>query len=90
MFYTKFAKIISVIMLFIGITQIILGFVVINSEDPKLAAARYLGSHTSGEAIDKGFLYIFIAISLGVLAEISTNLYQKVQNKSKSNEKVDK
>ena len=90
MFYTKFAKIISAIILFMGITRIILGFVVINAEDPKLAAARYLGNHTSGEAIDKGFLYLFIAISLGVLAEISTNLYQKVQEKSKANEKVDK
>ena len=78
MFYTKFAKIISAIMLFMGIARIILGFVVANAEDPKLAAARYLGSHASGEAIDKGFLYIFIATSLGVLAEISTNLYQKV------------
>ena len=67
-------------MLFMGITQIILGVVVINAENPKLAAARYLGSHTSGEAIDKGFLYIFIAISLGVLTEISINLYQKVKN----------
>jgi len=77
MFYTKFAKIISAIILFMGITQIIMGFIVANAEDPKLVAARYLGNHTSGEAIDKGFLYIFIAISLGVLSEIITHLKPK-------------
>jgi len=54
-----------------------MGFIIANAEDPKLVAARYLGNHTSGETIDKGFLYIFIAISLGVLSEISTHLKPK-------------
>jgi len=55
-----------------------MGFIVANAEDPKLVATRYLGNHTSGEAIDKGFLYISIAISLGVLSEISTYLKPKI------------
>lgn len=82
MFYTKFAKIISALMLFIGIIGVTIGLIVASSDSPKLAAARYLGNHTSGEAIDKGLLYIFIAISLGVLAEISTNIYKQNQSTS--------
>ena len=86
MFYTKIAKFISAIILLLGIFRIAMGIVVVTSETPKLAAARYLGSGTSGEAIDKGFLYIFIAITLGVLVEISITL----QKKNDKNFKVEK
>ena len=89
MFYTKFAKIISIIMLFVGITKIAMGFFVASTDNPKLAAARYLGNHTSGETIDKGFLYVFIAVSLGVLVEISINIQKRGQAKSKTDEKLD-
>ena len=83
MFYTKIAKIISAILLFLGITRVLMGIFVATSENPKLFAARYLGNHTSGEAIDKGLLYIFIAVSLGVLVEISITLHNKCKDESK-------
>ncbi|MCB4761966.1 MAG: hypothetical protein LGB78_09875 [Sulfurovum sp.] len=83
MFYTKTAKIISAIILFMGITRVAMGFLVANSGNPKLAATEFLGNHTSGEAIDKGFLYIFIAIVLGVLVEISINIQKRNSEKSK-------
>jgi len=88
MFYTKIAKIISAIILFIGITRVAMGFFVAGTDNPQLAAIRYLGNYTSGEAIDKGFLYIFIAIALGVLVEISVNI-QKNLEQPKIDEKTD-
>ena len=82
MFYTKIAKVISVIILFLGIARISMGIIVITSETPKLAAARYLGSGTSGEAIDKGLLYILIAITLAVLVEISVAVHKNTLDKN--------
>jgi len=87
MFYTKTAKIISAILLFLGITRVLMGIFVATSENPKFLAAQYLGNHTSGEAIDKGFLYIFIAVSLGVLVEISITLQNQHKEESKTENK---
>ena len=88
MFYTKIARVISAIILFLGISRILMGIFVITSETPKLAAARLLGTHTSGEAIDKGFLYILIAVTLGVLVEISISVQKKSQENSKVDQKI--
>ena len=60
---------------------------VAGSDDPKLAAARYLGHRTSGEAIDQGFFYILIAITLGVLVEISMSLHKRTLKDSKEDKK---
>jgi hypothetical protein len=90
MFYTKTAKIISAILLFLGVMRVLMGILVATSENPKLLAARYLGNHTSGEAIDKGFLYIFIAISLGVAAEISINIKKIYENDKEEDSVNDK
>jgi len=84
MFYTKIAKIISALLFFIGISRVLMGVFVLTSENPKLQAAKYLGRHTSGEAIDKGLFYIFIAVSLGVLVEISVTLHNASKKDSKT------
>jgi len=74
MFYTKIAKFISAIILFLGMSRVLMGILVVTSENTKLAL-QYFGNKTSGEAIDQGFLFIFIAIILGLLTEISVNLH---------------
>ena len=83
MLYTRMAQLMLVIILLLGIMKISLGLIVATSENPKLAAARFLGSRTSGEMIDKGLLYIFIAITLGVLVEISINIKKNNDKNSK-------
>ena len=85
MFYTKFAKIISGIILFLGLARVAMGILVASTDNPKLAAAQYLGNHTSGEAIDKGLLYVLIAVSLGVLVEISMNIHNRSQDQPEPN-----
>ena len=45
----------------------------------KFRSLRYPGSHTSGEAIDRGLTYILIAIILGVITEISISVHKKSQ-----------
>ena len=77
MFYTHLAKIASAIILFLGTSRVLLGFIVISSDDSKQSAALFLGRHTSGEAIDQGFFYILIALALGVLTEISIAIHKR-------------
>lgn len=40
------------------------------------AVKRYIGSGTTGEAIDQATYVLFCAIALGVLAEISKSLHR--------------
>jgi len=87
MFYTNLARIASAIILFLGSTRVLTGFIVAGSDNPQLGAELFLGRHTSGEAIDQGFLYILIAITLGVLVEISMVLHKKPQKTSIENKK---
>jgi len=77
-FYTKTAKVISVILLFMGIMRVFMGVIVASSEDPVTNAALYLGNSNSGEAVNEGLLVFFVSIVLGVLTEMSTNLNNKV------------
>ncbi len=76
-FFTKLARIIAVIMLFACTFRLVLGFYVASIDDPverAAVAARYLGRFTSGEAIDRGFYGLILAVALGVLVEISSSL----------------
>jgi hypothetical protein len=75
MFFTYASRILSILLLLIG-TFLILTAVAIVSGYTGLsyeeALARYLpASKTTGEAIDKGSLYILIAVALGTLSEMS-------------------
>ena len=56
--------------------QVAIGFLVafgaLEIESNHTAASGLLGRATSGEVIDKGMMYIFFALVLGVLCEISS------------------
>lgn len=74
MLFTTLGRIVATLTLLLGIMRVALGFVVAWSADPAAAGARYLGSSTSGEAIDRGLMTILVALALGVLTDISRNL----------------
>lgn len=71
MIFTKAGRVISVIAVIFGMLRIVLGISAANSSDPNAFAARYIGSVTSGEAIDQGIEYLLFGVVLGVLTDIS-------------------
>ena len=79
MFYTKIARLVLYIMLTLGILRFSMGLSIATGVIVESEPGRYLGTATSGEAIDKGLLYILIAIILGVLVEISKAVHEKAQ-----------
>ena len=78
MFYTKIARIVSYIMLTFGIIRFSMGLSIATGIVVESEPGRYLGTATSGEAMDKGLFYILIAITLGVLVEISKAVHEKI------------
>lgn len=74
MLFTTLGRIAATLIFLFGVSRIVIGFSVAGSEELAANAARYLGSSTTGEAIDGGFLMILIALSLGVLTDISRNV----------------
>ena len=80
MFFIKLGRIFAWVILVLGVMRVLMGFAVANIDDAQqraLATARYLGSGTTGHAIDKGSLYILLAIALGILAEIGIAINRK-------------
>lgn len=69
--FTKTARIIAWCVTILGILRVAMGVLVINSEPSTVAAARFLGSKTTGEAIDQGLYWFACGILIGVLTEIS-------------------
>jgi len=72
MFFTKLARIIAILALAFGIARVSIGFYVAfiePKEAREAAGARYIGSKSSGEAIDQGIYIILFAVALGKLAE---------------------
>ena len=74
MSYTKSGRVVAGILLFIGVSACVIGLSVATGIIVEPEPGRYLGSKTSGEAIDRGLYYVFIAICLGVLTEISLSV----------------
>jgi len=67
-------------LLIFGTFRLGAGFFVASADDPEVRAsmaARYLGSASSGEAIDQGALVIVVAIAFGILVKIARSLSQR-------------
>ena len=68
---------ISRIALILGILRLSLGFFVAFAFDTRegmiAASKRYLGTSTSGEAIDRGMYMIIAGVVIGLLAKIAKN-----------------
>jgi hypothetical protein len=73
MFFTKAARIIAIVAIVLGLLRVLVGNYVAfhKPEGRDLVQSRYLGSSTSGQAIDQGIYIILFAMALGTLAEIS-------------------
>lgn len=72
--FTVLGRAAATLILIFAIFRIVAGVTAATSDDPVAAATRYLGSSTSGQAIDSGIELIFYALVLGTLAEISRTL----------------
>ncbi|MEP3671586.1 MAG: hypothetical protein ABJM86_01415 [Hyphomicrobiales bacterium] len=75
MFFVKLGKFAAWAILVVGILKFATGFIIATiSDTPETRIAiskRYLGSQTTGEAIDQGLMIILIAIVLGLLVKIA-------------------
>ena len=74
MLFTVLGRAAATLMLLFAIFRIAAGLTVAMSDNPAALAARYLGSSTSGQAIDGGIELIFYALVLGTITEISRNM----------------
>ena len=66
-------RIVAWLALIFGVLRIGIGLFVASMDDAAsraAAAARYLGSSTSGEAIDQGFKIALFGLVLGILVKI--------------------
>lgn len=81
MFFTKVGLVIAWLLVIAGVLRAGMGFYLAGENDPALIS-RYLGSHTTGEAIDRGILYVLIGVSVGIVAEISRSVAAKSDAKA--------
>jgi hypothetical protein len=75
MFFTRVGKVLAHLVFWCSVFRILVGvYVLFGAPDLATSMAaqrRYLGSATGGEAIDRGALWVLVAVALGVLCEIS-------------------
>lgn len=74
MFFAKLARSIAALALVFGVIRLLTGVYVASIEPQEArqaAAARYIGSKSSGQAIDQGTYAIIFAVALGTLASIA-------------------
>jgi hypothetical protein len=74
--FSRITKIIAVIVLFLGCVRLALGFTIgLELLGPRDEwGPRYLGSTSSGQAINQAVIVIAVALALGTLAEIALTL----------------
>lgn len=74
MFFPKLARIVAGLALVFGLFRVLVGFYVANIEPleaREAARVRYIGSKSTGQAIDQGVYTILFAVTLGTLASIA-------------------
>lgn len=70
MIFCKIARILGIAGAVFGLMGVVLGLTVALSDTPAADTARYLGSKSSGEAIDQGILRFVAAVVIGAVGEI--------------------
>ena len=73
MFFTKVGRGVAWLAFGFGVLRVVTGFAVAYSGDQSLAP-EYLGTKTSGQAINQGQWAILFGIGLGILTEISQSV----------------
>lgn len=85
MTFTKLGRIVAVLAVAFGVLRLAMAIMVLSSEDPASAAPAFLGTKTTGQALDRGIYTIVFGILVGVLTDISVsvaNLRPKQAKKS--------
>ncbi|OOG73862.1 hypothetical protein B0E45_06105 [Sinorhizobium sp. A49] len=80
MFFIRIGNVVAWVALIFGALRVAIGVFVASADDPETRArmaARYLGSSTSGEAIDQGILVMVFAIAFGILVKIARSLSKR-------------
>lgn len=75
MIFTKVGRVIAWLAVAFGGLRIALGFGLAGGSAE--AAQRYLGSATTGEAIDQGLMLVVFGIAIGILTDISRSVMAK-------------
>lgn len=72
MFFCRFALVVAVLVLILGLVQAAAGFWIASLGPDEMQAylRRYSTARTTGEMIDRSLFMILIAIGLGALSEI--------------------
>lgn len=80
MFFSHLARIIAWIGFLIGLANLAIGIAIAAGiiGPYEAALARYTGTETSGQAIDRSIYLLLGAIALGSIAEMSFNLRKRV------------
>lgn len=76
MFFTRIGKLLAHLAFWTNLLSLLLGFYfaysAVDMEQNMLLSRQFLGTDTTGEAIDRASRNILLSIALGVLCEIST------------------
>ena len=77
MFYTKIGRGIAILAIIFGVLRVALGFAIATGVMIEPTPGRYLGTSSSGEAIDQGLYVVLFGIILGILTDISRSLAKR-------------
>jgi len=81
MFFTKAGRVVAWLTIILGGMRIALALLVLQTGDPSLVP-RYLGSGTTGQAIDQGLYVLIFGIVVGVLTDISRSVSRETGGQS--------
>lgn len=76
MFFIKIGSVLAWILVVFGLMRVAMGLVIAfgtNADNYAAATKRYLGSTSSGEAIDRGAMVLVAGVVIGLLVQIAKN-----------------
>jgi hypothetical protein len=77
MFFTKVGRVLNYLFAVVETLRLVLAFLIASGVFPPEAQARYLGSHTTGEVIDRALYALVGCFFFGVLVEISLSHHNR-------------
>ena len=81
-FYIKASRVLAPLIIVFGVTSLLMGLGVATGVIVEPEPGRYLGSHTSGQVIDRGIYRIIVGIVIGAIGEIGSFLFRNTGSES--------
>lgn len=78
MFFTKLGLVIAWLLVIVSGFRVVLALAIATTTGQNVSP-RYLGSSSTGEAIDQGMLCFLIGVAVGIVAEISRSVAAKAE-----------